>query len=213
MAIISCTIPSLSGSWWRDGNGILAFGMICYTTGHQHTKCHAIACRPKLWWYAPVASLDNTICDEWKICKDFECSVAAILNILNDGSHKDHVMYPHICYDLLHTWSPIHKFSCQCSHVDQSYNNFKFLHVVVAILKKINGGYHKNQVICPHILYDVLHSCPSIHNISCKYSHTDQSYNNSEFSVAAILNKNNGGYYRNHVICPQIWYDLWYSWL
>ena len=41
MAIISCTIPSLSGSWWRDGNGILAFGMICYTTGHQHTKCHA----------------------------------------------------------------------------------------------------------------------------------------------------------------------------
>ena len=92
------------------------------------------ACRPKLWWYAPVASLDNTICDAWNICKDFECSVAAILKILNGGYHKDHVMYPHICYNSLHTWSPIHTFSCKYSHVDQSYNNFKFL--VSAILKK-----------------------------------------------------------------------------
>ena len=57
----------------------------------------------------------------------FECSVAAILKILNGGYHKDHVIYPHICYDLLHTWSPIHKFSCKYSHVDQSYNNFIFL--------------------------------------------------------------------------------------
>ena len=28
--------------------------------------------RPKLWWYAPVASLDSTICDACKTCKDFE---------------------------------------------------------------------------------------------------------------------------------------------
>ena len=111
--------------------------------------------------------------------------MAAILKILNGGYHKDHVMYPHICYDLLHTWLPIHKLSCKYSHVNQSYNNFKFL--VAAILKKINGDYHKNQVICPHILYDVLHSCPSIHKISCKYSYVDQSYNNFEFPVAAIL--------------------------
>ena len=94
---------------------------------------HIFTCRPKLWWYAPVASPDNTIYDAWKISKDFECSVAAILKILNGDYHKDHVMYPHICYDVLHTWSPMHKLSCTYSHVDQSYNNLKFL--VAAILK------------------------------------------------------------------------------
>ena len=132
--------------------------------------------------------------------------MAAILKILNGDYHKHHVICPHICYDLLHTWSPIHKLSCKYSHVDQSYNNLKFL--VAAILNFFNSGYHTNQVICPHILYDVLHSCPSIHKMSCKYSAVDQSYNNFEFSVAAILKKKNGSYYRNHVICPQIWYDL-----
>ena len=96
-------------------------------------------------------------------------------------------------YDLLQNWSPINKFSCKYSHVDQSYNNFKFS--VAAILKILNGGYHKNQVICFGILYDLLHSWPSIHQISCKYSHVDQSYSNFEFSVAAILKKINGAYY------------------
>ena len=75
----------------------------------------------------------------------------------------------------------------QIFNVDQIYNNFKFL--VAAILKIFNAGYHKNQVICSHILYDVLHSWPSIHKISCKYSHVDQSYNNLEFLVVAILKK------------------------
>ena len=79
-------------------------------------------------------------------------------------------------------------------------NNFKFS--VAAILKILNGGYHKNQVICPDILYDLLHSWPSIHQISCKYSHVDQIYSNFEFSVAAILKKINGAYYKNQVICP-----------
>ena len=79
-------------------------------------------------------------------------------------------------------------------------------------MKILNGGYHKNQVICPDILYHLLHSWPSIHQISCKYSHVDQSYSNFEFSVAAILNKFNGAYYKNQVICPYIWYDLLYSW-
>ena len=82
---------------------------------------------------------------------------------------------------------------------------------MVAILKFINGGYYKNQVICPHILYDVLHSCPSIHEMYCKYSHVDQSYNNFEFLVAAILKKNNGGHYMNHVICPQIFGMICYT--
>ena len=53
--------------------------------------------------------------------------------------------------------------------------------------RRSNGGYHKNQVICPRILYDFLHSWPSIHKIVCKYSHVDQSYSNFEFSVVAIL--------------------------
>ena len=140
---------------------------------------HIFTCRPKLWWYAPVASLDSTICDAWKTYKDFEFSVAAILKILNGGYHKNQVMYPHICYDLLHSWSPINAFSCKYSYVDQSYNHFKFS--VAAILKMLNGGYHKNQVICPHILYDLLHSWSSIHKMSCKYSHVDQSYSNFEF--------------------------------
>ena len=99
--------------------------------------------------------------------------------------------YTHIFYDLLHSWSPINTFSCKYSHTDQSYNNFKFS--VAAI------------VICPHILYDLLHSWPSKHKISCKYSHVDQSYSNFEFSVAAILKNIYGGYYKNQVICPQIW--------
>ena len=83
---------------------------------------------------------------------------------------------------------------------------------MAVILKILNGGYHKNQVICPDILYDLLHSWPSIHQISCKYSHVDQSYSNFEFSVAAILKQINGAYYKNQVICPYIWYDLLYSW-
>ena len=83
---------------------------------------------------------------------------------------------------------------------------------MAAILKILNGGYHKNQVMCPHILYDLLHNWPSIHNILCIFSHVDQRYSNFEFSVAAILNIFNGSYYKNQVICPQIWYDLLYSW-
>ena len=125
------------------------------------------------------------------ICKDFEFSVAAILKILNGGYHKNQVMWPHILYDLIHSWSPIHKISCKYSHVDQSYNNFEFS--MAAILKILNGGYHKNQVICPHILYDLLHSWPSIHKMLCKYSHVSQSYSNFEFSVVAILIFFNGG--------------------
>ena len=62
---------------------------------------------------------------------------------------------------------------CKCSHVDQSYSNFEFS--VVAILKILNGGYHKNQVICPDIVCDVLHSWPSIHNI-ISGGHFENSY-------------------------------------
>ena len=58
---------------------------------------------------------------------------------------------------------------------------------MVAILKILNDGYHNNQVICPDILYDLLHSWPSIHTMSCKYSHADKSYINFEFSVVAIF--------------------------
>ena len=108
-------------------------------------------------------------------------------------------------YDLLHSWSPINKFSCKYSHVGQSYNNFKFS--VAAILKSLNGGYHKNQVICPDILYDLLHSWPSIHKIPCKYSHVDQSYSNFEFSVAAMLKIQNGGRYSSQITCLHFLYD------
>ena len=58
---------------------------------------------------------------------------------------------------------------------------------MVAILKILNDGYHNNQVICPDIVYDWLHSWPSIHTISCKYSHADKSYINFEISVVAIF--------------------------
>ena len=144
-----------------------------------------------------------------KTYKNFKFSVAASLKILNGGYHKNQVICPHILYDLLHSWSPIHKMSCKYSHVDQSYNNFEVS--MAAILKILNGGYHKNQVICPHILYDLLHSWPSKHKMSCKYSHVDQSYSNLEFSVAALLNFFNGGYYKcggrgivgNHTCGPQ----------
>ena len=65
---------------------------------------------------------------------------------------------------------------------------------MVAILKILNDGYHNNQVICPDILYDLLHTL--IHTISCKYSHADKSYINFEFSVVAIFIFFNGGYYK-----------------
>ena len=78
---------------------------------------------------------------------------------------------------------------------------------MAAILKILNGGYHKNQVICPDILYDLLHSWPSIHQISCKYSHVDQSYSNFEFSVAAILKIQNGGRYSSQITCLHFLYD------
>ena len=51
-------------------------------------------------------------------------------------------------------------------------------------------------MICPDILYDLLHSWPSIHTISCKYSHADKSYINFEFSVVAIFIFFNWGYYK-----------------
>ena len=66
----------------------------------------------------------------------------------------------------------------------------------MAILKILNDGYHNNQVICPDILYDLLHSWPSIHTMSCKYSHADKSYINFEFSVVAIFIFFNGGHYK-----------------
>ena len=66
----------------------------------------------------------------------------------------------------------------------------------MAILKILNDGYHNNQVICPDILYDLLHSWPSIHTISCKYSHADKSYINFEFSGGGHFYFFNGGYYK-----------------
>ena len=45
----------------------------------------------------------------------------------------------------------------------------------------------QNFMLIPDILYDLLHSWPSIHTISCKYSHADKSYINFEFSVVAIF--------------------------
>ena len=153
-------------------------------------------CRPKLWWYASVTSLDNTICNARTICKDFEFSVAVILKILNGGYHKNQVICPHILYDLLHSWPTIHKISCKYSHVDQSYCYLEFS--VAAILKNVNGGYYKNQVICPQILYDLLYSWISLHKFSCKFS---QSYSNFEFSVAAILKIQNGGRYSSQITC------------
>ena len=71
---------------------------------------------------------------------------------------------------------------------------------MVAILKIINVSYHKYQLKCAHILYDCVYSWPSIQKMSCKCSHVDQSYNNFEFSVVAILKILNGGYHKNQVI-------------
>ena len=117
---MSGTISSLSGSWWRDGSGILTFGMIC----HLHV----------------------------------------------DQSYNGMHLFPH--------WTTLYVMHERHARI-----------LVAAILKIINGGYHKNQVICPHILYDLLHSWPSIHKSSCKYSHVDQSYSNFEFRWWPFWNK------------------------
>ena len=129
---------------------------------------------------------------------NFEFSMVAILWQLSQNQLK----CAHILCDSIYNCKSIHKISCKCAHVDQSYINFEFS--VAAILKILNGGYHKNQVICPDIVYDLLHSWPLRSKISCKYSHADRSYSNLEFSVAAILNFFNGGYYKNQVICLTI---------
>ena len=113
-------------------------------------------------------------------------SVAAILKFLMAAITRTRwcvLTFCMSCYTAGHQYTT--KMSYKYSHVDQSYNNFEFS--MAAILKLLNGGYHKNQVICPYILFDLLHSWPSIHNIVCKYSHVDQRYSNFEFSVVAIL--------------------------
>ena len=53
----------------------------------------------------------------------------------------------------------------------------------------------------------MLYSWPSLHKISCKYSHVDQSYSNFEFSVAAILKIQNGGRYSSQITCLHFLYD------
>ena len=78
---------------------------VLYNLPSTHKIMQIFKCKPKLRWYAPVSSLDNTICDAWKTCKDFEFSLVAILKILNGGYHKNQVMYPHIvkiCYTAGH---------------------------------------------------------------------------------------------------------------
>ena len=160
---------------------------------------HIFTCIPKLWWYATVVLLENTVCDAWKTCKDLEFSVAAILKILIGGYHKNQVICPHILCDLLH------KISSKYSHEYQGYSNFEFS--VVAILNFCNGDYYKKQVICPQIWYDLLYSWQSIHIFSCKYLHVYQSYSNFEFSVAAILKIQNGGRHSSQITCLYFLYD------
>ena len=76
---------------------------------------------------------------------------------------------PHIWYDVLYNWPSTHKISCKYLNVDQSYDGMHlFPHwttlysdawktckdlefSLAAILKILNGGYHKNQVMYPHI--------------------------------------------------------------
>ena len=69
-------------------------------------------------------------------------------------------------------------------------------------MKKINGGYYNNHVICPQIWYDLLYSWPSIHKFSLKYSHVYQSYSNFEFSKIQ-----NGGRYSSQLTCLNFLYD------
>ena len=78
----------------------------------------------------------------------------------------------------------------------------------MAILKKINGGYYNNHVICPQFWYDLLYSWPSIHKFSWKYSHVYQSYSNFEFSAVAILKIQNGGRYSSQITCLHFLYDF-----
>ena len=73
---------------------------------------------------------------------------------------------PHIWYDVLYNWPSTHKISCKYLNVDQSYDGMHlfphwttlyvmherhFEFSLAAILKILNGGYHKNQVMYPHI--------------------------------------------------------------
>ena len=83
-------------------------------------------------------------------------------------------------------------FHDDCACFTLTFSTFKR-----AILTILNGGYHKNQVICPDISYDLIHSWPSIHQISCKYSH----------SVVAILKIQNGGRYSSQITCLHFLYD------
>ena len=110
--------------------------------------------------------------------------MVAFLKIRNGSYHKNQLKYAHIAYDCIYSWPSIHNIPCKCSLAYQSYNSFEFS---VAANLILNGGYQKNHVIGPDILYDLLHSWPSIHKMSSKYSHADQSYSNFEFLVAAIF--------------------------
>ena len=77
----------------------------------------------------------------------------------------------------------------------------------MAILKIQNGGHYSSQITCLHFLCDSKNKKISIHKMSCKYSHVLQSYINFEFSVAVILNIQNGGHYSSEITCLHFLYD------
>ena len=123
--------------------------------------------------------------------------MVAILKMINGSYHKKTAeMCSHFVW--LQLAIKTHKISCKCSQI------ITISVSVVAIFKIFKGGYHNNQVICPDICmicYIAGNQYTKFH--ACKYSNADQIYSTFEFSVAAILNQ---------VICPNIWYDLVYSW-
>ena len=70
-----------------------------------------------------------------------------------------------------------------------NFGNFEFS--VLSIKKIINGRYHKNQVICPHIVYAFSMQL-AINTNNFMQIFTCRLY---EFSVVAILKIQNGGRY------------------
>ena len=125
MLTMSGTIPSLSGSWWRDGSSHLVWLL------YNCPSTHKIPCK-----YLHV--------DE-----------------RYDGMH------------LLPQWTTLYMW---CMKDMQGFRVFSGGHFE----NSLNGGYHKNQsshfVICPHILYDLLHVNQSYSNFEYDLLHVNQSH-------------------------------------
>ena len=121
---------------------------------------------------------------KWMMHIDVTCNCILSVN----GIHSNYSRWSTQLISLLY----INVLASLNSDFEQCHRNFKCL--MVAILKILNGSYHKNQLKCALISYD----CIYIYTASQEYTKCHAKVqscrpNNLEFLEAAIWKIRNGG--------------------